>query len=143
MARQILLQGGAVVHEAAHDVESFIWVLSYCVMRNLCYRASQSSAPEVRNQCRVFRSLFREAFGRTTAKAIAHERHSMCYALIFIEDNDVNEVITKCMSEPLIALFHDLRGLMHRLDDPFNPTPLTHDSLLAVVDQRLSLCNST
>ncbi|KAF8968594.1 hypothetical protein BDZ97DRAFT_358403 [Flammula alnicola] len=48
MARTILLQevdsNGDVVHEATHDVESFIWVLSYCVMGNLCDQAFKSTA---------------------------------------------------------------------------------------------------
>ena len=56
MARRILLQEverttEQVVHEATHDVESFVWVLSYCVMRNLYHRASRRTAPkEVRDQ---------------------------------------------------------------------------------------------
>lgn len=44
MARAILEANDAnihVAHETAHDVESFIWVLSYCVMRNLQIRASE------------------------------------------------------------------------------------------------------
>ncbi|KAF8230933.1 hypothetical protein L208DRAFT_1399775 [Tricholoma matsutake] len=80
MARHILLQGGKhtterVVHEATHDVESSIWVLSYCVMHHLYHRASQRSPPkEVRDQCHAFRSLLRQAFSQTTTKAIATER---------------------------------------------------------------------
>ena len=144
MARHILLQGGKhtterVVHEATHDVESFVWVLSYCVMRNLYHRASQRSAPkEVRDQCHAFRSLLRQAFGQTTTKAIATERQSGSYALTFPTDDDVIEITTSFMSDALVALFQDLRGLIHCAADPFNPTPLTHDSILAVVNQRLA-----
>jgi len=40
-----------VVHEANYDVESFIWVLSYAVLRNLCHRASKlSDSQEIRDQ---------------------------------------------------------------------------------------------
>ena len=142
MAVQILLQDSnekRVVHEAAHDVESFIWVLSYCVMRNLCHRASQRSAPkEVRNQSHALRVLLRRAFGHTVRKFIAYERHSRCCALTFHEDPDVIGITKEFMSDTLIALFRELRGLMHRLDDPFKPTPLTHDSLLALVNQSLA-----
>ena len=145
MARRILLQEverttERVVHEATHDVESFVWVLSYCVMRNLYHRASQRSAPkEVRDQCHAFRSLLRQAFGQTTTMAIATERQSGSYALTFPTDDDVVEITTSFMSDTLVALFQDLRGLIHRAADPFNPTPLTHDSLLAVVNQQLAL----
>ena len=142
MAVQILLQDSneeRVVHEAAHDVESFIWVLSYCVMRNLCHRASQRSAPkEVSNQCPAIRSLLHQAFGQTARKFIAYERHSTSCALTFHEDPDVIGITKEFMSDALIALFRELRGLIHRLDDPFKPTPLTHDSLLALVNQSLA-----
>jgi hypothetical protein len=124
------------VHEATHDVESFVWVLSYCVMRNIHHRASERSAPiEVRNQCRAFRSLLRQAFGPTTPMAIATERQSRSSGLSFPTYRHVIETITSFMSDALIALFKDLRSLTHRTADPFNPTPLTHNALLGVVNQ--------
>ena len=108
-------------------------------MRNLCHRASQRSAPkEVRNQCHAFLVLFRRAFGQTIVEFIAYERQSASCALTFTEVGKVNEIIRSFMSDALIALFRELRGLIHRLDDPFKPTPLTHDSLLAVVNQSLA-----
>ena len=143
MARRILLQEverttERVVHEATHDVESFVWVLSYCVMRNLYHRASQRSAPqEVREQCHAFRSLLRQAFGQTTTMAIATERQSGSYGLTFPRFHYVNDIIANFMSDALVALFKDLQGLIHRAADPFNPIPLTHDALLAVVNQKL------
>jgi hypothetical protein len=144
MAHRILLQEvelttERVVHEAAHDVESFVWVLSYCVMRNLYHRASQRSVPkEVRDQCHAFRSLFRQAFGQTTAQAIASERQSRSYSLTFPRLHNVMEIIANFMSDALVALFTDLQGLIHHATDPFNPIPLTRDALLAVVNQSLA-----
>src|SRR5882724_5971674 len=120
MARHILLQGGKhtterVVHEATHDVESFVWVLSYCVMRNLYHRASQRSAlKEVREQCHAFRSLLRQAFGQTTTMAIATERQSGSYGLTFPRFHYVNDIIANFMSDALVALFKDLQGLIYR-----------------------------
>ena len=144
MAQHILLQEvelttERVVHEATHDVESFVWVLSYCVMRNVYHRASQRSAPkEVRVQCHAFRSLLRQAFGQTTPKAIATDRQSRSFGLTFPTDRDVSDIIASFMSDALVTLFKDLRGLVHRAADPFNSTPLTLDHLLAVVNQRLA-----
>jgi hypothetical protein len=145
MAQHILLQEVElttewVVHEATHDVKSFVWVLSYCVMRNIHHWTSQRSAlKEVRDQCHAFRSLLRQAFGQTTPKAIATERQSRSFGLIFPTDRDVIEIIASFMSDALVALFKDLWGLIHCAADPFNPTPLTHDALLTVVNQRLTL----
>ena len=143
MARRILLQEverttERVVHEATHDVESFVWVLSYCVMRNLYQRASQRSAPkEAREQCHAFRSLLRRAFGQTTTMAIATERQSGSYGLTFPRLHYVNDIIANFMSNALVALFKDLQGLIHHATDPFNPIPLTHAALLAAVNQKL------
>jgi len=53
MAMDILLQRG-VVHEANHDVESFIWVFSFCVKRNILIRAFDDPQSEVREQCTEF-----------------------------------------------------------------------------------------
>jgi len=46
MSREILVPQRPVVHQVAHDVESYIWVLSYCVMRNLQLRAVRRAAPQ-------------------------------------------------------------------------------------------------
>jgi hypothetical protein len=42
------------------------------------------------------------------------------------------------MNDALVALFKDPQGLIHRAADPFNPISLTHDALLAVVNQKLA-----
>ena len=47
MAREVLTSKGNVVYEATHDLESFIWVLSYCVIRNLQTKAFSKDATEV------------------------------------------------------------------------------------------------
>jgi hypothetical protein len=144
MAQHILLQEvelttERVVHEATHDVESLVWVLLYCVMRNIYHQASQRSVPKVvRDQCHAFRSLLCQSFSQTTPKAIATERQSRSFCLTFPTDRDVIEIVANFMSDTLVALFKDLRGLIHHAADPFNPTPLTHDALIAVVNQRLA-----
>jgi len=137
MAQRILLQSVSIsaertVHEAAHDVESFIWVLSYSVMRNLFLQASKRSASkEVRDERVTFRNLFIQAFGQTTPENIAGQRQSGSSCLVFPDNRRVNKIVSSFMTGALISLFKSLRGLIHRATDPFNPTPLTHvDSLL-------------
>ncbi|KAF8971209.1 hypothetical protein BDZ97DRAFT_1346930 [Flammula alnicola] len=83
MARDILLQEvnsttEDAAHKLGHVIESFVWVFSYCVMRNLCHRASEGSAPkEVRDECKEFRYLFHRAFGHVTAGGIANQRQTV------------------------------------------------------------------
>lgn len=145
MAGAILLQGvdnvmERTVHEAAHDVESFIWALSYSVMRNLYHRASQQSvSKEVRDQRVTFRYLFGQAFGQTTPRAIASQRHGWAYCLTFPRDRGVNKIVSSFMSDALISFFRVLQGIIHHANDPVNPpSPLTHDALLEVVNTAIS-----
>lgn len=129
-----------VVYEAAHDVESFIWVLSYCVMRSLLIRCSISKHPEqeVKDQCQAFRRLFSAAFAQTTFKKIEITRSHKSPALTFPEDEDVDRVIKNFMSKSLVDLFAGLRGLIWAVEKPFGGVQLTHDDLLKLVDKAIS-----
>jgi len=141
MARNLLLQNTSrpVVHEAKHDVESFIWVLSYSIMRNLYKKASKRSATkEVRDQCAALRSQFRDCFGQATTKAIAHARQSGSPGLMFPEDSDIDAIVTKFMSNAVVVLFQTLQDLVHKAGDRLNPTVLTHDMLLTAVNQAIT-----
>lgn len=142
MARSILLQAVTIsvrtVHEAAHDIESFIWVLTYSVMRKLYHRAFERSASkEVQNERFAFRNLFSQAFGQTTPENIAGQRHSVSPCLLFPTKRSVNNIVSSFMSDTLISLFKDLQGLIHHSIDPFNPTSLLHDSLLEVINNTI------
>ncbi|KAF8804942.1 hypothetical protein BYT27DRAFT_7142933 [Phlegmacium glaucopus] len=143
MSRRILLQAFTnatirVVHEASDDIESFIWVLSYSVMRNIYRRASNHSASkEVKDECKSLRDTFNLAFGQTTPKAIAAQRHSLSDCLIFSTYSDLRNILTSFMSDALKSLFGDLADLMHCVNSRSNPIPLTHDALLTVVNKTI------
>ena len=141
MACKILSPQGTqrIVHSATHDVESFIWVLSFCVMRNVQLRAINKTAPDdVHAECKAFRTIFRRAFGRETLDDIANERQSGSRALTFPADPKVGRIIANFMSSPLCGLFFDLQILVHAAQAPANPEILTHDALLAVVDKAIT-----
>jgi len=136
MAMDILLQRG-VVHEATHDVESFIWVFSYCVMRNILTRAFEDPRSEVREQSTEFLEIFSSAFAQTAFEKITMVRHQRCDALRFPEDPDVNKIIDSFMSQSLFNLFLDIRELVYALEKPGGGVPLTHEKLLLVVDKAI------
>jgi len=141
MARKILSPQGAqrVMHQATHDVESFIWVLSYCVMCNVQLRAINKTAPDgVHAECKAFHTIFRRAFSRATLDDIANERQNGSRALAFPTDPKVGRIIANIMSSPLCELFFDLRILVHAAQAPFNPEILTHIALLAVVEKAIA-----
>ncbi|KAF8804954.1 hypothetical protein BYT27DRAFT_7258710 [Phlegmacium glaucopus] len=151
MSRRILLQAFIVnpirvVHEAGDDIESFIWVLSYSVMRNLYYRASDHSASkEVQDERIISRDAFNLAFAQTTPRAIAAQRQSGSECLIFPRYFALENIITSFMSNALKSLFGDLADLIHCVSFRSNSTPLTHcDALLTVVNKTIdSLPKST
>jgi hypothetical protein len=134
----------AFVHGAKDDVESFIWVLSYCVMRNLYNRASHKNAlqdvgppKDVQILLSKFRSLFSTAFGETDLGKLAQARSSSAVALVFPEYDTVEQITTRFMSRALISLFEDLKQLVHD-NHPNGSMPLTHDSLLEKVNNAIT-----
>ena len=130
----------SLVDEAAYDVESFIWVLSCSVMRNLYHRAFQRSASkEIRDERVTFRSLFSQAFGQTTSRYIAYHRHSRAPCLAFPRDKGVNKTVSSFMSNGLVSLFRGLQSLIHLDTDPYNPIPLSHDALLRVINNTIDV----
>ena len=148
MALEILIHNGKIghmTHEARHDVESFIWVLSYAVLRNLCHQASKpSTSQEIQGQYPALRTQFRTAFSQVTAANIAVQRTIVSPALRFSADEEVEAITTNFMSDPLVSLFRFLRTCVHRSQDPEAPTPLCHDILLnAVQDAIVALQSST
>ncbi|KDR72581.1 hypothetical protein GALMADRAFT_1343166 [Galerina marginata CBS 339.88] len=142
MAREILESdstGKSVVHGVAHDVESYIWVLSYCVMRSLLLRAGRRSAPQdAQAQCKEFRKIFARAFGQTTPRFIAIERTALAFTLKFPSLSDIDRIIARFMSDALVALFIDFQILLQYAEAIVNPTPLTHDAVLGAVDKAIA-----
>ncbi|PPQ70566.1 hypothetical protein CVT25_012036 [Psilocybe cyanescens] len=141
MARAILEANDAnlpIVHEAAHDVESFIWVLSYSVMRNLLIRASEEPSKEFQDSCNSLREIYQEAFCKAANMKIATQRQSRSAALAFPGRHKVHKIIESFMSNILVSLFKEFQALIHRSADIFNPVPLTHHDLLSVVNKAIA-----
>jgi len=142
MALEILLHDndniGHVVHEAKHDVESFIWVLSYSVMRKLCQTSKQSASREIQDQYSELRTRFRTAFSQVTSGAIASQRWSRCDALRFPVGRKVKDIIEEFMSPALVHLFEELQVLVHISTAPQPASSLTHDDLLNTVNKAIT-----
>jgi hypothetical protein len=139
MAIAILLNEG-VVHEATHDVEAFIWVFSYCVMRNLLTRASKHPQQEVKSQCQEFRRLFSAAFAQNTFQKIEMVRGHRSPGLTFPKRGTVDKIIHSFMSKSLVNLFLEFRRLIETIDKvdiPVDGAQLTHDKLLEIVDKAI------
>jgi hypothetical protein len=129
-------QLGPVKHEQKHDVESFIWVLSYCVMRFLLNLKGNKAAAGMKSEFDELKDLFDLAFGQTTRDTIAAERSSHCRVFSFISNPKISGITTKYSSKPIAKLFSTLRTMIHAASPfmPPEPTPLTHEAVLAQVD---------
>jgi hypothetical protein len=128
-----------IVHGANHDIESFIWVLSFCVMSNLYFQASHIDAPkDVQDQYWDFRTLFGIAFGETDLSKLVQARQTYSVALTFPEYGDTQQITARFMSEALVYLFEDLQRLVAYASLPDGSILLTHDSLLASVNNAIA-----
>jgi hypothetical protein len=142
MAQEILLQiarGKPVTHKMKHDVESFIWVFCYCVMRKLyvqCQRkdpAVQAAAAERKE----FRKLFSEAFSQTNLRQIALQRVWASPALDFVQFGTVGSIIEQFMSQTLVNFFKALQVLVERTQGS-STVDLTHELLLEEINKAIA-----
>jgi hypothetical protein len=143
MSRALLKQANngvtRFVHGPNDDVESFIWVLSYCVMRNLYHQASHHALEDIRYQSTYLQFVFREAFGQVTACNLVFHRHGNADALEFPRKHAIDKIIAAFMSKALIDLFIDFQVILADAHKP-RPysTPLTHDILLTKVNNSIA-----
>ncbi|PPQ92803.1 hypothetical protein CVT25_004061 [Psilocybe cyanescens] len=136
MARD-LLQYRTVHHGVRHDVESFIWVFSYCVMRNLYDRASKSQDEAIRSQKDSFLQIYRNAFGQTTYREISERRNAECFTLEFPRDKDVAKIVAAFMSKPLISLVIKLGNIIHDGIGRRARNPINREAVLEAVKKTI------
>ncbi|KDR77577.1 hypothetical protein GALMADRAFT_138663 [Galerina marginata CBS 339.88] len=88
MAREVLSPAQPIPHQVALDVQYFMWVFFYSVLRNLQLRADHLTAPpdadaRWKAQAKDLRRLFRRAFCQTSPGEIAYERIALSRCLAF------------------------------------------------------------
>ena len=141
MAQEILLQaakGKTVTHKMKHDVESFIWVFCYCVMRNLYVQASQHKDRAVQAERKSFRDIFSGAFSQAKLDEIALARVWASPALDFIRFERVGSIIEKFMSQTLVDFFEALQVLVDRTQGLSSTVDLTHELLLEEINKAIT-----
>lgn len=109
--------------EVQHDLESFIWVLVYAVRRRFCHD-KKSKSPEMVS--------FQEHFGQLNIRNIYNSRKAGS-PLRFSRDIPVT-----LFSTSMRKLFGELRVLVEMSTLSRHSVPLTHDSLIAVLDDAIA-----
>ncbi|EMD33827.1 hypothetical protein CERSUDRAFT_126048 [Gelatoporia subvermispora B] len=64
-----------VEHQTHHDVESFIWVLIYSLMRRVLLKDRPNVTDEEKEWLQDFKIRFTQYFGRTSPSGIIHQRY--------------------------------------------------------------------
>lgn len=140
MACSLLL--GETNHNETYDLESFIWVLCYSILRNLYERSLTSDIPEVRNEHKNLEETFTTAFGKISASDIADARTSTSKALQFPALHDHQNIYKAFMSDALITClrrFGDLIKYGEFFEQPPGATPvMTYDTTVAILDNAIS-----
>ncbi|KDR77570.1 hypothetical protein GALMADRAFT_245724 [Galerina marginata CBS 339.88] len=143
MARELLNPAQPITHQVTHDVQSFIWVLSYSVILNLHLRASHPSAPPDAHwqaQRKRLHRLFLRAFFQIDPDEIAYERTALSRCLAFprTEMYGVDRIVAHFMSDALVGLFLAFQILLQGDERFVNPVPLTHDAVIGVVEDAIA-----
>ena len=135
MAQEILLQTSKtpVTHEVKHDVESFIWVFCYCIMRNLYVQVSQHKDAGVQAERKEFRKLFSEAFSQRNP-ALARGWTSPALRFPIVADESI---IEKFMSQTLVDVVAALQRLV-QITQANIGQDLTHELLLEQINKAIA-----
>ncbi|EED80749.1 predicted protein [Postia placenta Mad-698-R] len=118
MALDILRAGnGSIEHTACHDVESFIWVLGYCVLRKLL-NTLKDKVPRRDPGRKAVEEAFHDAFGHNNVRSVLISRRA-CMPLVWLtgESSKPEHMlgpIRENTSVAMAALFGNLRNLLSR-----------------------------
>ncbi|KAF9481330.1 hypothetical protein BDN70DRAFT_992011 [Pholiota conissans] len=127
-----IIRDKPITHEPRHDVESFIHVLTYCVMKRALRDSEKfNDVPEgIKSPHVEFQEIFRELYGRKQFRNILLKKEA---GAVFVDAESFPYLFTA----PMLELFKELHGLFHvwRLRRFFpNVEPLSHDTLFSLLD---------
>ncbi|KAF9802943.1 hypothetical protein IEO21_09794 [Rhodonia placenta] len=114
MALDILRAGnGSIEHTACHDVESFIWVLGYCVLRKLV-NTLKDKVPRRDPGRKAVEEAFHDAFGHNNVRSVLKSRVA-CLPLTWLAARKPQETLSSIkgnVSILMAILFNDLRFVL-------------------------------
>ncbi|ETW80096.1 hypothetical protein HETIRDRAFT_419686 [Heterobasidion irregulare TC 32-1] len=122
-------KGHEIKHAHHHDIESFIWVIAYSVLRKLVFNNIATQA-----EMTALKSYFRRSFGGLTANAIMDNRTN---ALPFAFTSDsllATRFVPRTMSGHLSFFIAELRAyVLRHLPIPTPPKEYRHSSMKLIV----------
>jgi hypothetical protein len=128
MAFQILdgiLFNESVVHEAHHDIESFVWVMCYSICRQLLTFKSLT-----KDKKKELTSFFHNTFGRVDLNTIRSSRGVRAPL-------EIRRRFAESLSSPLVFLLKRLDGHVQRHHLTESPVLLTHEMILVEFDNTI------
>ncbi|KII84976.1 hypothetical protein PLICRDRAFT_32185 [Plicaturopsis crispa FD-325 SS-3] len=129
MAFEILEAVGtsnSIKHQVWHDIESFIWVLCYTVLRRM---VRSPLTPLSKEQKDIARDNFLAWFGHSNIRAITTNRTALTGPLAV-------KWYQGMLSVPMTALYERLHQLL--LHGQSGASPLAYDSVFAALDEAIS-----
>lgn len=129
MAEEVLfsiMTDNPIQHLPQHDLESFVWVLCYCIGRQHVVKRGSLTKEEHRKFCLLFHGFF----GRMKIATIHGQRTSQSGPIRMPEL--MGAAAYKIFSDEMQELFKQLRIMLHAA--VLTPEEFTHDSVLALLD---------
>ncbi|EED78000.1 predicted protein [Postia placenta Mad-698-R] len=152
--RAIKNRSTSIEHTASHDVESFIWVLGYCVLRKLVNKLV-NKVPSTDPGREAVEEAFHDAFGHNNVRSVLISRRA-CMPLVWLtggssKPKQMLGPIRENISVAMAALFGNLRNLLSRetfypvlaakmrgSDLPAEDPPITHAILREMLDTTIT-----
>lgn len=119
------------VHQAKHDIESFLWVLSYTILRHL----SESSDTTMLETKKSASNLFKHCFGHLQVATLASKRTGNSGPIHLMAKF---ASIRQALSRPTVVLLENIEDMLMAAHRRNEPEELRHDAVLAALDDAIA-----
>lgn len=142
MALSLLRETSTVVttHKACHDLESFIWVLCYAILRKLTVQSFVSKDEKIKQERKALKDLVKSTFGNVTLADIASHRSSSSDTIIFPTLRVLQNTVNTFMSTPLRQCLDMFSNLIKfsEFTIPKWKKELTYEAVIEVLDTAIN-----
>lgn len=139
-ALKAIIDGRHLEMQPHHDIESFIWVLGYALMRHVDAKVVKD-AETTSTQKDIWHEVVTEAFGRQGLRDIRNARTNFFLLRFDLEAGNVIPIVDKYISPTIKSLLRNLAKLAmdqimpHMLGLPVtSDMRLTYDKVCGVLD---------
>lgn len=118
-------------HQAKHDIESILWVLSYAILRHLS-ESTDDTVPQLQESASL---AYKACFSHVQITTLA-ARRTGCSGPFFFMTTFAS--IRQALSRPTVVLLENIEDMLTAAHRRIEPEELRHDAVLAALDDAIA-----